>query len=66
MFGVLLQYPGSDGSIVDFSAVSEKAHAIGATVTVGTDLLALCTLRPPVEFGADVAFGIIRYSCMFH
>ncbi|MBX3010722.1 MAG: aminomethyl-transferring glycine dehydrogenase [Caldilineaceae bacterium] len=56
-FGVLLQYPATDGSIFDYTAFSEQAHAAGAFVVVATDLLALTLLRAPGEFGADIAVG---------
>ena len=56
-FGVLLQYPATDGSIFDYEAFCAKAHAAGALVVVATDLLALTLLRAPGEFGADVAVG---------
>ncbi|CAN5589324.1 aminomethyl-transferring glycine dehydrogenase [soil metagenome] len=56
-FGVLLQYPATDGAIVDYAPFCAKAHAAGAVVVVATDLLALTLLRPPGEFGADVAVG---------
>jgi glycine dehydrogenase len=57
LFGVLVQYPDTTGSIHDFAAFFEKAHAAGALTVVATDLLALTLLRPPGEFGADVAVG---------
>jgi glycine dehydrogenase len=57
VFGVLVQYPDTTGSIHDFSAFFEKAHACGALCVVATDLLALTLLRAPGEFGADVAVG---------
>jgi len=56
-FGVLLQYPATDGSILDYSAFCTKAHEAGALVVVATDLLALTLLRAPGEFGADIAVG---------
>ena len=55
--GVLLQYPASDGCVLDYSAVCAKAHEHGAQAVVACDLLALCLLRPPGEFGADIAVG---------
>ncbi len=56
-FGVLVQYPDSTGSIHDFSTFFQKAHSVGAACIAATDLLALTLLRPPGEFGADVAVG---------
>lgn len=56
-FGVLLQYPDTEGNIVDWRAVVEHAHDAGAYVVVATDLLALTLLTPPGEFGADIAVG---------
>ncbi len=57
LFGVLIQYPDTTGSIHDFSAFFAAAHAVGALCVAATDLLALTLLRPPGEFGADVAVG---------
>ena len=56
-FGVLLQYPASLGSVGDYRAVAEAAHAQGAVVACATDLLALALLTPPGEWGADIAVG---------
>jgi glycine dehydrogenase len=57
LFGILLQYPTTDGRVVDYAPLAERAHAGGALVVVAADLLALTVLRPPAEFGADVAVG---------
>lgn len=57
VFGVLLQYPASDGAIYDYQAFCDRAHAAGALVTVAADLLSLTLLKPPGEFGADIAVG---------
>jgi glycine dehydrogenase len=56
-FGIVQQYPGSSGAIRDFAAITEAAHGAGALVAVAADLLALTLLRPPGEWGADVAVG---------
>lgn len=56
-FGVLVQYPGSSGTVKDIKPVIEKAHATGAIATVATDLLALTLITPPGELGADIAIG---------
>jgi len=57
LFGVLLQYPATDGRVIDYQPLAERAHAAGVLVVAATDLLALTLLRPPGEFGADVAVG---------
>jgi glycine dehydrogenase len=57
IFGALVQYPDTFGAIHDFAPFTEKAHAAGAMVTVATDLLALTLIKPPGEFGADIAVG---------
>ncbi|WP_035738698.1 aminomethyl-transferring glycine dehydrogenase [Glycomyces arizonensis] len=56
-FGVLLQYPGADGEVLDLAGVVKAAHEAGARVAVAADLLALALLVPPGEFGADLAVG---------
>lgn len=56
-FGVIVQYPNSNGSVEDYRSFFEKAHAVNAKVVVATDLLALTLLTPPGEIGADVAVG---------
>ncbi|OQZ05878.1 MAG: glycine dehydrogenase (aminomethyl-transferring), partial [Planctomycetes bacterium UTPLA1] len=56
-FGVLLQYPTTDGRIVDYTSVIASAHQSGVVVVMATDLLALTLLRPPGELGADIAVG---------
>lgn len=57
VFGVVVQYPGADGRIHNWSALTSAAHEAGALVTAAADLLALTLLTPPGEWGADVAVG---------
>ena len=57
LFGVLLQYPGASGEVKDLRPAVEAAHARGALAAVAADLLALTLLKPPGEFGADIAVG---------
>lgn len=57
IFGAILQYPATDGTIYDYRGFVEKAHAAGALVTVAADPLSLTLLTPPGEFGADIAVG---------
>jgi glycine dehydrogenase len=56
-FGVLVQYPTTDGWIRDYAALASRVHASGALFVVAADLLSLTLLRPPGEFGADIAVG---------
>ncbi|MDD3180842.1 MAG: aminomethyl-transferring glycine dehydrogenase [Opitutaceae bacterium] len=55
--GALVQYPDTTGDVCDFVEFFDRAHSAGALGVVATDLLALTLLRPPGEFGADVAVG---------
>ncbi|MEP7381914.1 MAG: glycine dehydrogenase, partial [Gemmatimonadota bacterium] len=57
VFAVLLQYPATDGAVLDYRATAERAHAAGAMVIAASDLLALTLLVPPGEWGADVCVG---------
>ncbi len=57
IFGALLQYPATDGAIYDYTDFIASAHKVGALVTVAADILSLCVLTPPGEFGADIAVG---------
>src|SRR5665213_1944231 len=57
VFGALVQYPDTFGAIHDYTGFAEKAHAAGAMLTVATDSLALTLIKPPGEFGADIAVG---------
>ena len=56
-FGILLQYPTSLGSIEDYTKLAQEAHANGSLVVVATDLLSLCLIKPPGEWGADIVVG---------
>jgi glycine dehydrogenase len=57
LFGVLVSYPTSCGSLRDYRELTARAHARDLRVVVATDLLALTLLTPPGEFGADIAIG---------
>ncbi|MCE2696577.1 MAG: aminomethyl-transferring glycine dehydrogenase [Nostocales cyanobacterium LE14-WE4] len=57
IFGAILQYPATDGTIYDYCDFITKSHAQGALVTVAADPLSLLLLTPPGELGADIAVG---------
>ncbi|MDL2224176.1 aminomethyl-transferring glycine dehydrogenase [Bacteroidales bacterium OttesenSCG-928-M06] len=56
-FAAIVQYPNADGSIEDYKAFVEKAASNGVKTAVAADLLSLCILTPPGEWGADAVFG---------
>jgi glycine dehydrogenase len=57
LFGVLLQYPATDGRLFDPAPVAARVRGAGALVVAAADPLALVLLKPPGEWGADVAVG---------
>ncbi|MEJ7760495.1 MAG: aminomethyl-transferring glycine dehydrogenase [Gemmatimonadaceae bacterium] len=57
VFGVLIQYPATDGAVIDYRNLCDRAHAAEALVTVAADLLSLALLAPPGEWGADIVVG---------
>jgi len=57
VFGAILQYPNADGSIEDYTGFTAQANAAGVRIAVAADLLSLCILTPPGEWGADAVFG---------
>ncbi len=57
ILGAIVQYPATDGAIYDYHQFAEQVHAAGGLFVTATDLLALMLLKPPGEFGADIAIG---------
>ena len=57
VFGFLLQYPATDGAVIDHGAFAQRAREEGAAVIVAADLLSLALLTPPGEWGADMVVG---------
>jgi glycine dehydrogenase len=57
LIGVLAQYPDTEGGVYPLQSLADATHHLGASLSVATDLLALTLLKPPGEFGADIAFG---------
>ncbi|NNC99203.1 MAG: aminomethyl-transferring glycine dehydrogenase subunit GcvPA, partial [Gammaproteobacteria bacterium] len=57
VFGVLVQYPDTFGTVTQLSDLSQNAHDAGALVIMASDLLALTLLRSPAELGADIVVG---------
>jgi glycine dehydrogenase len=57
VYGVLVQYPGTDGEIVELAPIVERAHEAGALVAVAADVLALVLVQSPGAAGADCVVG---------
>lgn len=56
-FGVIVQYPNSNGNTVNYDEFVEEAHKNNCKVAVAADILSLALLTPPGEWGADIVFG---------
>jgi glycine dehydrogenase len=56
-FAVYVQFPTATGEIATYETLGEKAHAAGTHLIVGADILSLCLLKPPGEWGADIVIG---------
>ncbi|MFC3533959.1 aminomethyl-transferring glycine dehydrogenase [Vogesella facilis] len=56
-FGVLFQYPGASGELLDLTPYIAAAKAKGALAVVAADVMALVALKSPADMGADVAVG---------
>ena len=57
VFGALVQYPATDGAIYDYESIARSRACGRSFVRCRGRILALTLLRPPGEFGADVAVG---------
>ena len=57
LYGIIVQYPGADGRICDYTQLCRVAHEKGILVTAVCDLLALAVLKEPASWGADIAVG---------
>lgn len=57
-YGIMLQYPASNGEVFDYSALIAAAKENGLQVVVAADLLSLTLLTPPGEMGADAVVGV--------
>lgn len=56
-YGVLIQYPGADGLIKDYSNIVNSIHEKKGIAVFASDLLALTLLKSPGEMGADIVIG---------
>jgi glycine dehydrogenase len=57
VFAVLVQYPAGNGEVYDFREFFGKADEKEINKIVAADIMSLCILTPPGEFGADAVVG---------
>ncbi|MFA7360273.1 MAG: aminomethyl-transferring glycine dehydrogenase [Candidatus Kapaibacterium sp.] len=57
VYAVLVQYPASYGEIYDYNDFFTNAKSKNIFTIVAADILSLALLKPPSEFGADIAVG---------
>ena len=57
LFGLLLQYPDTFGTVKDLRGLIDAAKENELFVTVAADLMSLTLITPPGEMGADVVVG---------
>ncbi len=57
VFGCLVQYPDTNGTIHNFRHLCTSAHEQSAFVIMAADIMSLALLTPPGELGADVTVG---------
>ncbi|WKS95737.1 aminomethyl-transferring glycine dehydrogenase [Riemerella columbina] len=56
-FGALLQYPGKNGAVIDYTDTIAQYKEKNLQVAVACDPLALVKLKSPAAMGADCAVG---------
>ena len=56
-FGLIVQYTGHDGSVIDLAPIIQKAKDKGILTIVTADILSLTLLEGPGHLGADICLG---------
>ena len=57
VFGALFQFPGTHGTLRDFTEEMDRLHASKAIGIIAADPLSLTLLKEPGAMGADIAVG---------
>lgn len=56
-FGALLQYPGKNGIVIDYTELIQTMKGVNMQVAMACDILSLVRLKSPASMGADCAVG---------
>lgn len=56
-FGMMLQYPDKEGAVRNYAELMKVAQENELKTVVASDLMALCLLEAPGDWGADVVVG---------
>ena len=56
-FGLIVQYTGNDGAVVDIQPLIQNAKDKGILTVVTADILSLTVLESPGHLGADICLG---------
>lgn len=57
VFGALLQNPGREGQVADYTDLIARLHSNGSLVAMAVDLLSLMLVKSPGAMDADMVFG---------
>ncbi len=57
IFAVVVQYPAVNGDVYDYTDFFNRASEMKINKIVCADIMSLTILKPPAEFGADIALG---------
>jgi len=57
VFAIIVQYPGKNGNLIDYSTIIDAAKSKNIYSIVAADILSLTLLKSPGEMGADCVVG---------
>ncbi|CAN5630554.1 aminomethyl-transferring glycine dehydrogenase [soil metagenome] len=57
IFGAIVQYPAADGDVFDYTNFFSDCDKLNIFKCVAADILSICMLKAPGEFGADIVVG---------
>ena len=57
VFAVVVATPTTDGRVVDYRSLADRARVQGVVTIASADLMALVLIEPPGQWGADICVG---------